>query len=799
MGAVLLVFGAVALAESVVVVALRRWRPRASEGKLSRRVAGGLVLVVTPLVVLTAYARLAPLPSPYALVEQPGFVVLDAEGVVLQRDTSAGLRVPVALADVAPVMVEATIAAEDKRFRSHPGVDPLAAARALLRLPFQRSGASTLTQQVARRLYLRDGAGGLLERKAREALTALQLEAHYSKDEILALYLNEVYYGRGAYGVEAAARVYFGVSARNLDLAQAAFLAGLPQLPADYGAAPDAPAVRERQRYVLDRLVESARVSPLDAAAAKAEALQMLPELAPVVAPHFVEYALAELAAIRPDLAGRQGLVIETTLDAGLQAEAERLVRFHLERLAEKSVGNAAVVVLEPASGRVLAMVGSAGFDAAEGGQINMAVTPRQPGSALKPFLYAAALERGYTAASTVLDLPTTFETASGPYAPLDYDRRFHGPVSLRVALASSLNVPAVRTLNEVGIEAFLDVAHRFGLRTLTDSEVYGLALTLGGGEVRLLDLTGAYGALATGGQLAQPYAVERVRDAAGRVLYERPPRPPARVVAEERAYILADILADPLARQLGFGEAPALTLSYRAGVKTGTTTEFRDNWTVGFTPERVVGVWVGNTDNRPMKNVSGVTGAAPIWRAVMDAAMAGVTPTWPRPPAGLRRGTVCYPTGLQPGPYCPTRVDEWFVAGTEPSETEDYYRRDASGRLLIDPPVEARAWAIEAGLTLVNDRPSAGSQPFVVQPAQGSVLFLAPELPSQALILRASPPAGAQRIEFRVDGALVGVASAADPTAVWPVSAGAHVLEVSAVLGSGEVVTASARFEVRP
>ena len=796
MGLVWLLLAIVVLAESGICLAFHLGRSVIAT-PWRRHAALATALGVTPVVILAIYVRVAPLESPFARTELPGWVVLDANGVVLQRETGDGLRIPVALDDVAPIMVQATIAAEDGRFRRHSGIDPIAIGRALVELPLHRSGASTLTQQLARRLYI-DESAPLLERKSREALIAMQLEARYSKDEILSLYLNEVYYGRRAYGVEAAARVYFGVSAANLDLAQASFLAGLPQRPVEFGESLESPGVSDRQRYVLRRLVETGRVTPAQAGSAQAEALRLLPSQPSVVAPHFVTYAQEELRRLLPDLEGRSGLLIETTLDSGLQADAERQVDFQLAALKDKAVSNAAVVVLEPASGRVLAMVGSAGFDnESASGQINMALAPRQPGSALKPFLYAAAFEHGFTAASMLLDVQTNFDTESGLYQPLNYNRRFNGPVSLRVALASSLNVPAVRTLDAIGVDTLLDIAHRFGLDTLTNAEAYGLALTLGGGEVTLLDLTGAYAALATGGLLNRPYVIERIRDVDGSVLYEHRPSAPVRVLSQEHAFILADILSDPDARELGFGYAPTLLLPFRSAVKTGTTSEFRDNWTLGFTPERAVGVWVGNADNSPMHNVSGVEGAGPIWHGVIESAMTGLDSRWPEPPARLAQITVCSPTGLLPGPYCPAPAREWFVTGDEPVATEAYYSRAASGRITVDPPDEARAWAAAAGLELGQDRGDALAT-YIVQPGPGSVLFISPELASQTVLLKASPPPGARRVDFLVDGSLVASASPDDAAAVWRLVAGKHELEVKAILADGRVVSAASRFEVR-
>src|SRR5438477_10907872 len=573
---------------------------------------------------LTAYARFAPLDAPESRGAIPGTVVLDAHGNVLERDASAGVRIPTTIDHVAPRMLQATISAEDRRFLGHFGVDPIAIGRALN--SSAPSGASTITQQLARRLYLTDDSSPLAVRKMHEALIALQLEANRSKAEILQLYLNDVYYGRGAYGVEAAARVYFGIGAANLDLAHAAYLAGLPQRPSEYDSLVDT-AAQARQAYVLGRMVDDGWIPTAQADAASAELIEILPASLPPIAHQFVAFARAELARLRPDLAGRDGLVIETTLDAGLQSESERLVRLRLATLRDRNATDAALVAIEPGTGRIVAWVGSAtDGDPAHGGDIDMARTPRQPGSALKPLLYAAAFEHGYTAATPLLDVPSTFATDDGPYAPANFDRTFHGVVPLRVALASSLNIPAVRTLNAIGIDAMLEITHRFGL-SLDDVESYGLSLTLGSGEVRLVDLTNAYAAIGAAGQLAEPFAVARVRDGSGRVLYERMPATTRRVLSPEHAYLLSDILSDPEARIPGFGGLTPFDVPFPAAVKTGTSTGFRDTWTLGFTPNIAIGVWVGNADGAPMLVVAGVEGAVSSRRdSMMSAARRAVS-----------------------------------------------------------------------------------------------------------------------------------------------------------------------------
>ena len=759
----------------------------------------GVIVLGFASLFLVGYARLAPLDAPEARGAIPGTVILDAHGNVLERGARDGLRIPVSLDRIAPRMLQATISAEDRRFLGHVGVDPLAIGRALSDRT-RPSGASTITQQLARRLYLADDPRPLALRKLHEAGLALQLEANRSKAEILGLYLNDIYYGRGAYGVEAAARVYFGVAAANLDLAHAAYLAGLPQRPAAYDPARDTAPAKARQRYVLERMVEDGWITRAEADAATAEPIEVLADVAAPIAHQFVLLARAELARVRPDLAARDGLVIETTLDAGLQLEAERLVRIHLDALRDRNATDAALVALEPATGRILAWIGSAtDGDPAHGGDIDMARALRQPGSALKPFLYAAALERGYTAATPLLDVPTAFAADDGPYSPANFDRSFHGVVPLRVALASSLNVPAVRTLDALGKDALLAMLHRFGLSTLTDAERYGLALTLGSGEVRLVDLTSAYAALGARGVLAQPYAVQRVRDAAGRVLYEHAAVDGERVLSAEHAYLLTDMLSDPEARIPGFGGVTPFELPFPAAVKSGTSTGFRDTWTIGYTATTAIGVWVGNADGSPMIDLAGVDGAGPIWRDAMTAAsIARHAGDFARP-EGIVEATVCAPTGLLPGVDCPSPMRELFVSGTVPTERERYYTRDASGRMLIDPPLEARDWARAAGLALLGDGATDGNDVLrIVTPVSGSTIYLAGELSSRRLVLRAAAARGIDRVTFAVDGQVIADAAGTDPSLVWDLAEGTHTVRASARLADGSLAIATSTFEVK-
>jgi penicillin-binding protein 1C len=746
---------------------------------------------------LTAYARFAPLDAPESRGTVPGTVVLDARGNVLERDASAGVRIPTTIDRVAPRMLQATISAEDRRFQHHIGIDPVAVARAVSSA--QPSGASTITQQLARRLYLADDASPLAVRKAHEALIALQLEANRSKAEILQLYLNDVYYGRGAYGVEAAARVYFGIGAANLDLAHAAYLAGLPQRPSEYGSLID-PAARTRQAYVLTRMVEDGWITRTQADDAAAARIDVLPASLPPIAHQFVAFARAELARLRPDLAGRDGLVIETTLDAGLQSESERLVRLRLESLRDRNATDAALVAIEPGTGRIVAWVGSAtDGDPSHGGDIDMVRTPRQPGSALKPLLYSAAFERGYTPATPLLDVPSTFATAAGPYTPANFDRSFHGVVPLRVALASSLNVPAVRTLDAIGLDAMLEISHRFGLTTLNSVESYGLSLTLGSGEVRLVDLTNAFAAFGARGMLAEPFAIERVRDASGRVLFAHATVAARRVLTAEHAYLVTDILSDPDARIPGFGGVTPFEVPFPAAVKTGTSTGFRDTWTIGFTPNIAIGVWVGNADGSPMVDLAGVEGAGPIWRdAMMAASLSRSMDPFVRP-AGIVDATVCAPTGLLPGPDCVSPTREIFASGTVPTERERYYFKDPDGRISIDPPIEARDWARAAGLALRSDGASASRDALrITAPVAGTTIYFAPELSSHEVVLRAVAARGIERVTFAIDGLVIGDAPGSDPWLVWPLEPGSHTLRASAHLADGSIATVTSVFEVK-
>jgi membrane peptidoglycan carboxypeptidase len=677
-------------------------------------------------------------------------------------------HVPVPISEIPLACRQATIATEDSRFYQHPGVDLVAILRAAWLNwrgagPF--SGASTISQQLARNLYLTAEERGerTLRRKLREAWLAWRLERRYGKDELLALYLNTSYYGHFAVGIEAAAQSYFGVHAAELDLAQCALLAGLLQYPVGYNPLEHPEAASRRQATVLGLMAHEGYISQAQAKEAAAEHLLFAATPFPIEAPHFVMWVqgqLEELLGIERVRAG--GLRVSTTLDLDWQRQAEAIVGRRLTALrpcaagsfdptscdrqaeADRRIENAGLVALDGRSGAVLAMVGNADyFDRATSGAVNTTLALRQPGSAIKPLTYALALDpqaaaeagrQPWTAATLIADLRAVFITAEGlPYVPQNYDQAYHGPVTLRTALANSYNIPAVKALDYVGVDALIELANRLGIawqrggrsqesgvrsqlapdpwpmtpdpRSLTPG--YGLALTLGGGEVRLLDLTAAYGAFANGGERVTPFAIRRVETLAGEVVFDAaqaaPPR--ARVLDPRVAYLITDILSDDVARRPAFGPGSALEIGRPAAGKTGTTTDWRDNWTVGYTPDLVVGVWTGNADNAPMRGISGVTGAAPIWHDFMRGVLREMPARDFTRPDGLTRLEICADSGLRiadsklqmaddaspiahrtsyintssitPIP-CPLRRTEWFIAGTEPAEVDRSHVRVA-------------------------------------------------------------------------------------------------------------------------
>jgi len=641
--------------------------------------------------------------------------ILDRHGNVLYEllDPNAGRRTFVPLQRISPYLIAATIATEDKEFYNNPGFDPIGILRAFYQNYTSGtvvSGASTITQQLARALLLapEESLQRTYQRKIREVVLAAEITRRYSKDEILELYLNEIYYGNISYGIEAASETYFGTSADKLNLAQASFLAGLPQTPAVYDIFSNRDESLRRHKQVLVLMYELSRekncievstgIKPVcvdaDAVAAAVQEIETYAFQAPKSTyryPHWVNYIRAQLETqFDSQTIYRSGFTVFTTLDPGLQDQAEQLVRKQIDSLQGRNATNGALVAIRPNTGEILALVGSADFEnAAISGQVNMALAPRQPGSSIKPLTFLAAFEKGWTPATLLWDVPSGFPPSGDPgdtrdpYRPVNYDGRFHGPVTVRSALANSYNIPAVKALQFIGIydnaatpqkEGLIGLARRLGIDSLTGSE-YGLSLTLGGGEVPLLEMTSAFGTLANGGLRLPPVAITKIVDFNGNVVYEYKQPKGEQAVRAEHAYLISSILSDNQARQPMFGANSVLALPFPAAAKTGTTNDFRDNWTVGYTPDLAVGVWVGNADYTPMNGVTGLTGAAPVWAEFLTYAeqvLTGGNVTPFSRPAGVVERVICAESGTEPSEWCPSQRSEVFAADQLPPGKEN-------------------------------------------------------------------------------------------------------------------------------
>ena len=666
----------------------------------------GLVLAVVGLVI--GYVVIASqLPPPTELRSRASTfetaLILDRNGDLLYSvaDPSMGNRSYVPLSRIAPVLQEATIATEDARFYVNPGFDPPAIARAIIQAAQEGevvSGASTITQQLARALLLdeEERTQRTFSRKVKEIILAAEIFRTYpDKNEILELYLNEIYYGNRAYGIEAAAQTYFNKPAADLDLAEASLLAGLPQAPAlwDPYTAPE--KALGRQREVLGLMVAEGYISPAEAQEAINASAPVVRSMTPpdvvVRHPHFTFTVLQQLEAeIGAQAIYRGGLRIFTTLDPAAQRLAERTVADSRQAIVAAGANNAAAVVVQPQTGEILALVGSVDFnDEAISGQVNLALSPRQPGSSIKPLVYLRAMERGWTPATLIWDTQTQFPNgANPPYVPKNYDDEFHGPLRLRPALGNSYNVPAVKALEYVGVCQFVAEAPRLGLTSLQDPGCQetgqprnlGLALALGGGAVSPLEMAGAYAALANQGRYLEPFAISRIENRRGELIFEHQPAGPegSQAMRPEHAYLLSHILSDNGARQPEFGQNNLLAIpGHRVAAKTGTSGtdrfDVRDGWTIGYTPEVVAAVWVGNTDNEPVAaGQSGYRLAAPLWNAFMREYLAERQPLEFARPPGIIEAEICASSGALPGPGCQETLIELFAQDQPPAESSE-------------------------------------------------------------------------------------------------------------------------------
>jgi penicillin-binding protein 1C len=675
-------------------------------------------------------------------------------------------------------LMAAFLAAEDHRFYRHGGVDLRAVVRAAwINLRSRRvvSGGSTVTMQVARMLRptSRGWAG-----KAVQALWALRLEQHLSKQAILEHYLNRVPLGQGTVGVEAAASLYFGTGADDLSLGQAAMLAGLARAPSSDNPLVAPERARRRRSQALARLVALGFASSGAAERASREPLLRRQGMAPFLAPHFTSRILgwAERDGSVP-----QGLW-RTSLDLALQLELEREVRHAVESVSDRGARQGAAVVLDNRSGEILAWVGSPDFWADTAGQVDMVLSPRQPGSALKPFLYALAFDRGFTPASILPDIARVYQSGTGPYRPRNYDRRFHGPVRAREALASSYNVPAVELASRIGIGSLLHVLRGAGFGSLGRSaDHYGLGLALGNGDITLLELANGYRGLASGG-VWRPYTWR-----AGAP--DQAPSPGRRFATERSSALVLDILVDPVARIPGFGIEGPLAFPFAVAAKTGTSRHFTDNWAVGATNGFTVAVWVGNFNGRPMDGVSGVSGAGPLLhRAVLATARRYRTGVLPEPRAfGAIATSICRLSGRRPGVACPVG-SEWFAPDQVPADTCTWHDADGAVRL----PAEFTEWAERAELppppmAVRTGAPAPASEAGfpIVSPREGDVYRRSPGVEERyaTIALRTSGGRGGSPVRWTVDGV-------PHSAARWSLEPGRHRFRAVSTAGdSAEVI----------
>jgi 1A family penicillin-binding protein len=606
--------------------------------------------------------------------------ILDRNGKLLYRIYKDENRTLIHLSDVPEVMKQATISIEDRDFYHHHGISVKGILRALKENSQGNriQGGSTLTQQLVKNTLLTSER--TVKRKIREIILSFLVEQTYTKEQILEMYLNEIAYGGSTYGIEEAAQRYFGKSARQLDLAESSFLAGLPQSPSVYSPFGSTPELAyARQKEVLRRMVEDKFITQEQADQARQQTLVFKADITDIEAPHFVMYVRDLLAQqFGEELVNQGGLEVRTTLDLDLHNETQAVVTKELESLARLRISNGAALVTNPKTGEILSMVGSKNyFDFKNDGQVNVTVRPRQPGSSIKPLTYAVAFERGQMPSTTIADEPVTFSIAgSPPYSPKNYDGRFHGNVTLREALGSSYNIPAVKTLANIGISTLIDKGEEMGVTTWRDRKRFGLSLTLGGGEVLMTELAQIYGTFATYGNTVTLQPLLEVKSAQGEVLFENrcakdgQDCPSTRTLSTKTAYQITDVLSDNNARTPAFGARSVLVIpNQQVAVKTGTTNNLRDNWTVGYTQDRVVAVWVGNNDNTPMSYVaSGVTGASPIWNKIIRLTLSDDKPHQFSTPEGMVRVKICVQTRTLPCRGCPTVREELFEAGKEPT-----------------------------------------------------------------------------------------------------------------------------------
>lgn len=659
--------------------------------KLRKRSRFFLLILLVPLLIagILFYAFiLKDLPSPTKLASSSlpqSTKIYDRNDKLLYTIYSDKNQSFIPLENIPEDIRNATISIEDKDFYKHGAIDIRGIIRAAYATLFKENlqGGSTLTQQLVKTSLLTPER--TLQRKVREVLLSFATEVIYPKDKILEMYLNQVPYGGTAYGVEAAAQTYFGKQAKNMSLAESALLAGLPESPTTYSPFGSHPELaKTRQREILQAMEQEGYITSKERKEAEAEKLTYKELTNPILAPHFVLYVKELLVDKYGIQAVEQGgLNVKTSLDYALQEVAQASVSAEIDSLERLRVSNGAALITKPGTGEILAMIGSKNyFDETIDGNVNITISARQPGSSIKPLNYAVGLVKGFTAATVFIDEQVCFPSpGQKPYCPRNYDGSFRGPVLMRESLANSLNIPAVQMLKMNTIEAMIATSSAMGITTFTDPSRYGLSLTLGGGEVYMTDMATAFAVFANQGYRIDLHPILKVTDKEGKVLEEyTPPASPIfgkRVLPSGVAYIISDILRDNNARAQAFGTNSELRIGNKpVSVKTGTTNDLRDNWTIGYTPDYLTVVWVGNSDNTPMSGVvSGVTGAAPIWNDLMSYLLENKTVPLPVRPADVISRAVCSNSGLLPPPNdTPDRCSirqELFIKGQEPKKAD--------------------------------------------------------------------------------------------------------------------------------
>lgn len=673
------------------------------------------------------------LPKPGQVIKREGFTskILDRNGKLLYDLYAEERNDPVTISQIPGTLKEATVAVEDKDFYKHGGVDPLTPFRIVYNYLFRGGrivGGSTLTQQLVKNALLKTNERTPI-RKFNEFILALQMERKFTKDQILEFYFNETPYGGNSLGVGAASQIYFGKTVDQLNLVESAVLAGLPQRPSAYSpfsgknADDGTPLWKWRALGVLRRMQEDNYISSeqYDQAIKDLDTMTFSSSKTTFAAPHFVFYVRDLLEEeFGEGVVAKGGLEVTTSLDLDMQDKAQQSVQTEIEKVKSLNISNGSALAMNPKTGEILAMVGSVDYNSTEiDGKFNVAVDGlRQPGSSIKPVTYLGMFRKGYTPATMFADVPTVFlrNDKEKPYEPKNYDGKFRGPVNLRSSLGSSLNIPAVKSLATVGIKDFLGLAYDMGFPTLapTDDNMrkFGLSATLGGAEVHLIDTVTAYSAFANGGTKVEPVAILKVTDKDGKVLREFKPTQGKRVMSAEEAFLIDNILSDNNARLMAFGANSLLNVGPGVAVKTGTTNDQKDNWTIGWTQDIIIGTWVGNNNATAMKSVaSGITGASPIWRDILNEALKNgyKAPEW-TPPSGVEQVDLDLISGYPSHDGYPSK-QEWVIKGTKPTGPDPIHTklkvcRGDGSKLATDAKVVAGDYDEKEYIVLKEDDP---------------------------------------------------------------------------------------------